>query len=171
MPARRSGYGQPNIHTRLVDEDKSLFVTARYLFCAIMTMCTLAHVHVQITIGQASSLVLSSRPPSQPFQPFPILFLHLQAVEVGYQRVVYMYPIRFTRLAKAELHVMCVCVVLQLWTAQPPLAEWIRRGQPAHTPPQRPPGAKGKEGTKAGKGQDETAENLKEEGRKGECVM
>eukprot|EP00955_Chlamydomonas_euryale_P060119 357615-Chlamydomonas_euryale.AAC.2 len=33
-----------------------------------------------------------------------------------------------------------VCVVLQLWTAQPPLAEWIRRGQPAHTPPQRPPG-------------------------------
>eukprot|EP00955_Chlamydomonas_euryale_P057515 356798-Chlamydomonas_euryale.AAC.4 len=29
-----------------------------------------------------------------------------------------------------------VCVALQLWTAQPPLAEWIRRGQPAHTPPQ-----------------------------------
>eukprot|EP00955_Chlamydomonas_euryale_P110172 365984-Chlamydomonas_euryale.AAC.7 len=27
MPARRSGYGQPNIHTRLADEDKSLFVT------------------------------------------------------------------------------------------------------------------------------------------------
>eukprot|EP00955_Chlamydomonas_euryale_P064126 358859-Chlamydomonas_euryale.AAC.18 len=38
----------------------------------------------------------------------------------------------------------CVCVVLQLWTAQPPLAEWIRRGQPAHTPPQRPPGAERK---------------------------
>eukprot|EP00955_Chlamydomonas_euryale_P077319 362916-Chlamydomonas_euryale.AAC.1 len=37
-----------------------------------------------------------------------------------------------------------VCVVLQLWTAQPPLAEWIRRGQPAHTPPQRPPGAERK---------------------------
>eukprot|EP00955_Chlamydomonas_euryale_P114140 366256-Chlamydomonas_euryale.AAC.28 len=34
----------------------------------------------------------------------------------------------------------CVCVVLQLWTAQPPLSKWIRRGQPAHTPPQRPPG-------------------------------
>eukprot|EP00955_Chlamydomonas_euryale_P074163 361949-Chlamydomonas_euryale.AAC.1 len=30
---------------------------------------------------------------------------------------------------------VCVCVKLQLWTAQPPLAEWIRRGQPAHTPP------------------------------------
>eukprot|EP00955_Chlamydomonas_euryale_P099045 365192-Chlamydomonas_euryale.AAC.12 len=28
--------------------------------------------------------------------------------------------------------------MLQLWTVQPPLAEWIRRGQPAHTPPQRP---------------------------------
>eukprot|EP00955_Chlamydomonas_euryale_P040789 351809-Chlamydomonas_euryale.AAC.3 len=28
--------------------------------------------------------------------------------------------------------------------AQPPLAEWIRRGQPAHTPPQRPPGAERK---------------------------
>eukprot|EP00955_Chlamydomonas_euryale_P090572 364556-Chlamydomonas_euryale.AAC.13 len=27
MSARRSGYGQPNIHTRLADEDKSLFVT------------------------------------------------------------------------------------------------------------------------------------------------
>eukprot|EP00955_Chlamydomonas_euryale_P106857 365733-Chlamydomonas_euryale.AAC.1 len=26
MPARRSGYGQPNSHTRLDDEDKSLFV-------------------------------------------------------------------------------------------------------------------------------------------------
>eukprot|EP00955_Chlamydomonas_euryale_P053691 355571-Chlamydomonas_euryale.AAC.4 len=37
-----------------------------------------------------------------------------------------------------------VCVVLQLWTAQPPLAEWIRRDQPAHTPPQRPPGAERK---------------------------
>eukprot|EP00955_Chlamydomonas_euryale_P063925 358814-Chlamydomonas_euryale.AAC.5 len=37
-----------------------------------------------------------------------------------------------------------VCVKLQLWTAQPPLAEWIRRGQPAHTPPQRPPGAERK---------------------------
>eukprot|EP00955_Chlamydomonas_euryale_P065637 359295-Chlamydomonas_euryale.AAC.8 len=36
---------------------------------------------------------------------------------------------------------VCVRVVLQLWTAQPPLAEWIRRGQPAHTPPQRPLGA------------------------------
>eukprot|EP00955_Chlamydomonas_euryale_P055073 356027-Chlamydomonas_euryale.AAC.1 len=36
------------------------------------------------------------------------------------------------------------CVVLQPWTAQPPLAEWIRRGQPAHTPPQRPPGAERK---------------------------
>eukprot|EP00955_Chlamydomonas_euryale_P097630 365087-Chlamydomonas_euryale.AAC.7 len=35
----------------------------------------------------------------------------------------------------------CVCEKLQLWTAQPPLADWIRRGQPAHTPPQRPPGA------------------------------
>jgi len=27
MPARRSGYGQPNIHTRQADEDESLFVT------------------------------------------------------------------------------------------------------------------------------------------------
>eukprot|EP00955_Chlamydomonas_euryale_P051901 355005-Chlamydomonas_euryale.AAC.1 len=27
MPVGRSGYGQPNIHTRLADEDKSLFVT------------------------------------------------------------------------------------------------------------------------------------------------
>eukprot|EP00955_Chlamydomonas_euryale_P050125 354469-Chlamydomonas_euryale.AAC.1 len=27
---------------------------------------------------------------------------------------------------------------------QPPLAEWIRRGQSAHTPPQRPPGAERK---------------------------
>eukprot|EP00955_Chlamydomonas_euryale_P115776 366377-Chlamydomonas_euryale.AAC.8 len=32
-----------------------------------------------------------------------------------------------------------VCAKLQLWTAQPPLAEWIRRGQPVHTPPLRPP--------------------------------
>eukprot|EP00955_Chlamydomonas_euryale_P035675 350197-Chlamydomonas_euryale.AAC.5 len=37
-----------------------------------------------------------------------------------------------------------VCVMSQLWTAQPPPAEWIRRGQSAHTPPQRPPGAEGK---------------------------
>eukprot|EP00955_Chlamydomonas_euryale_P025392 267459-Chlamydomonas_euryale.AAC.2 len=29
----------------------------------------------------------------------------------------------------------CVFVKLQLWTALPPLAEWIRRSQPAHTPP------------------------------------
>eukprot|EP00955_Chlamydomonas_euryale_P086673 364234-Chlamydomonas_euryale.AAC.6 len=29
MPARRSGYGQPNIHTRLAVQDKSLFVTER----------------------------------------------------------------------------------------------------------------------------------------------
>eukprot|EP00955_Chlamydomonas_euryale_P104386 365562-Chlamydomonas_euryale.AAC.11 len=36
---------------------------------------------------------------------------------------------------------VCMCVNLQLWTAQPPLAEWIRRGQPAHTPP---PGAERK---------------------------
>eukprot|EP00955_Chlamydomonas_euryale_P018373 195412-Chlamydomonas_euryale.AAC.1 len=27
MPARRSGYGQPNSHTRLADEDKSAFAT------------------------------------------------------------------------------------------------------------------------------------------------
>eukprot|EP00955_Chlamydomonas_euryale_P080962 363504-Chlamydomonas_euryale.AAC.11 len=27
MLAQRSGYGQPNIHTRLADEDRSLFVT------------------------------------------------------------------------------------------------------------------------------------------------
>eukprot|EP00955_Chlamydomonas_euryale_P063817 358784-Chlamydomonas_euryale.AAC.7 len=27
MPARRSGYGQPNLHTRLADDDKLLFVT------------------------------------------------------------------------------------------------------------------------------------------------
>eukprot|EP00955_Chlamydomonas_euryale_P022236 235131-Chlamydomonas_euryale.AAC.1 len=32
-----------------------------------------------------------------------------------------------------------VSVKLHLWTALPPLAEGIRRGQPAHTPPQRPP--------------------------------
>eukprot|EP00955_Chlamydomonas_euryale_P070024 360643-Chlamydomonas_euryale.AAC.12 len=38
----------------------------------------------------------------------------------------------------------CVYVMLQLWILQPPLAEWIRRGQPAHTPPQRPPVAEGK---------------------------
>eukprot|EP00955_Chlamydomonas_euryale_P073374 361720-Chlamydomonas_euryale.AAC.3 len=31
MPARRSEYGQPNIHTRLADEDKSLFVTHRVM--------------------------------------------------------------------------------------------------------------------------------------------
>eukprot|EP00955_Chlamydomonas_euryale_P050559 354583-Chlamydomonas_euryale.AAC.1 len=47
---------------------------------------------------------------------------------------------------------VCVCVVLQLWTAQPPLAEWIRRGQPAHTPPQRPPGA-GRKGRHKGRKQ------------------
>eukprot|EP00955_Chlamydomonas_euryale_P055673 356178-Chlamydomonas_euryale.AAC.5 len=29
--------------------------------------------------------------------------------------------------------------------AQPPLAEWTRRGQPAHNPPQRPLGAEGKD--------------------------
>eukprot|EP00955_Chlamydomonas_euryale_P103960 365534-Chlamydomonas_euryale.AAC.20 len=46
----------------------------------------------------------------------------------------------------------CVCVVLKLWTAQPPLAEWIRRGQPAHTPPQRPPGA-GRKGRNKGRKQ------------------
>eukprot|EP00955_Chlamydomonas_euryale_P059796 357499-Chlamydomonas_euryale.AAC.2 len=34
--------------------------------------------------------------------------------------------------------------MLQLWTVQPPLAEWIRRGQAVHTPPQRPRGAEGK---------------------------
>eukprot|EP00955_Chlamydomonas_euryale_P048356 353939-Chlamydomonas_euryale.AAC.27 len=34
--------------------------------------------------------------------------------------------------------------MLQLWTVQPPTVEWIRRGQPAHSPPQRPPGAEGK---------------------------
>eukprot|EP00955_Chlamydomonas_euryale_P069380 360434-Chlamydomonas_euryale.AAC.3 len=28
---------------------------------------------------------------------------------------------------------VCVCVMLQLWTAQPPPAEWIRQGQPAHS--------------------------------------
>eukprot|EP00955_Chlamydomonas_euryale_P057520 356800-Chlamydomonas_euryale.AAC.4 len=39
---------------------------------------------------------------------------------------------------------VCVCVVLQLWTGQPPPAEWIRRGQLAHTPPQRPLGAERK---------------------------
>eukprot|EP00955_Chlamydomonas_euryale_P043512 352606-Chlamydomonas_euryale.AAC.1 len=37
-----------------------------------------------------------------------------------------------------------IAALLQLWTAQPPLAEWIRRGQPAHTTPQRPPGAERK---------------------------
>eukprot|EP00955_Chlamydomonas_euryale_P004003 41361-Chlamydomonas_euryale.AAC.1 len=37
-----------------------------------------------------------------------------------------------------------MCVALQLWTAQPPLAEWIRRVEPARTPPQRPPGAERK---------------------------
>eukprot|EP00955_Chlamydomonas_euryale_P086054 364189-Chlamydomonas_euryale.AAC.5 len=37
-----------------------------------------------------------------------------------------------------------VCVKLQLWTAQPTLAEWIRRVQPAHTLPQRLPGAERK---------------------------
>eukprot|EP00955_Chlamydomonas_euryale_P052604 355214-Chlamydomonas_euryale.AAC.1 len=31
MPARRSGYGQPNIQTRLADEDKSLFLHCRML--------------------------------------------------------------------------------------------------------------------------------------------
>eukprot|EP00955_Chlamydomonas_euryale_P119198 366577-Chlamydomonas_euryale.AAC.27 len=40
-----------------------------------------------------------------------------------------------------------VCVMLQLWTVQPPPAEWIRWGQPAHTPtPQRPPGANWRNG-------------------------
>eukprot|EP00955_Chlamydomonas_euryale_P026051 274542-Chlamydomonas_euryale.AAC.1 len=39
---------------------------------------------------------------------------------------------------------LAVYVVLQLWTARPPLAESIRRGQPARTPPQRPPGAQRK---------------------------
>eukprot|EP00955_Chlamydomonas_euryale_P106021 365676-Chlamydomonas_euryale.AAC.14 len=34
-----------------------------------------------------------------------------------------------------------VGAALQAWSeGSPPLAEWIRRGQPAHTPPQRPPG-------------------------------
>eukprot|EP00955_Chlamydomonas_euryale_P094951 364902-Chlamydomonas_euryale.AAC.30 len=31
MRARRPGYGQPNIHTRLADEDQSLFVTDRQM--------------------------------------------------------------------------------------------------------------------------------------------
>eukprot|EP00955_Chlamydomonas_euryale_P047183 353609-Chlamydomonas_euryale.AAC.1 len=50
--------------------------------------------------------------------------------------------------------------LLQLWTAQPPLAVWIRRGQPAHIFCMYIPHLndrqvqKGKEGTKAGKGQD-----------------
>eukprot|EP00955_Chlamydomonas_euryale_P095536 364943-Chlamydomonas_euryale.AAC.10 len=48
----------------------------------------------------------------------------------------------------------CVCVKLQLWTAQPPLAEWIRRRQPAHTHLNDRQVQTGKEGTKAGKGQD-----------------
>eukprot|EP00955_Chlamydomonas_euryale_P101644 365361-Chlamydomonas_euryale.AAC.12 len=34
MPARRCGYGQPNIYTRLADEDKSLFVTCRHCAAA-----------------------------------------------------------------------------------------------------------------------------------------
>eukprot|EP00955_Chlamydomonas_euryale_P035929 350266-Chlamydomonas_euryale.AAC.9 len=42
--------------------------------------------------------------------------------------------------------------MIQPWTAQPPPAEWIRRGQPAHTPPQRPPVAEGKGRHKGGKG-------------------
>eukprot|EP00955_Chlamydomonas_euryale_P110279 365990-Chlamydomonas_euryale.AAC.9 len=37
-----------------------------------------------------------------------------------------------------------VCVKSLVWTVQPPLAEWIRQGQPAHTLPQRPPGAEGR---------------------------
>eukprot|EP00955_Chlamydomonas_euryale_P042682 352398-Chlamydomonas_euryale.AAC.6 len=45
-----------------------------------------------------------------------------------------------------------VCVMLQLWTAQPPPAERIRRVQPAHTSPQRPPGAEGKVRHKGRKG-------------------
>eukprot|EP00955_Chlamydomonas_euryale_P014873 159820-Chlamydomonas_euryale.AAC.5 len=49
-----------------------------------------------------------------------------------------------------------VCVKLQLWTAQPTIAEWIRRGQPAHTPPQRPPAAEREGRHKSRKGQDET---------------
>eukprot|EP00955_Chlamydomonas_euryale_P017755 189644-Chlamydomonas_euryale.AAC.1 len=41
----------------------------------------------------------------------------------------------------ARSHARRVCVKLQLLTALPPLVEWISRGQPAHTPPQRPSGA------------------------------
>eukprot|EP00955_Chlamydomonas_euryale_P014826 159264-Chlamydomonas_euryale.AAC.1 len=63
---------------------------------------------------------------------------------------------------------MCVCVKLQLLTALPPLAKWIRRGQPAHTSPQQPPGS---ERTRRHKGRKRTGRNNgkpKEKGRKGE---
>eukprot|EP00955_Chlamydomonas_euryale_P091261 364609-Chlamydomonas_euryale.AAC.6 len=40
-----------------------------------------------------------------------------------------------------------------LTAAEPPLAEWIRRGQPAHIPPQRPRDAEGKGRRKGRKGQ------------------
>eukprot|EP00955_Chlamydomonas_euryale_P088515 364387-Chlamydomonas_euryale.AAC.9 len=46
--------------------------------------------------------------------------------------------------------------VYNIWTALPPLAEWIRRGQPAHTSPQRPPGA---ERTGRHKGRKRTGRN------------
>eukprot|EP00955_Chlamydomonas_euryale_P052838 355292-Chlamydomonas_euryale.AAC.7 len=46
--------------------------------------------------------------------------------------------------AQRQLQLARRNALLQLWTAQPPPAEWIRRGQLAHTPPQRPPGAERK---------------------------
>eukprot|EP00955_Chlamydomonas_euryale_P118447 366544-Chlamydomonas_euryale.AAC.1 len=52
--------------------------------------------------------------------------------------------------------------------ALPPLAEEIRRGQPAHTPPQLPPGAEGQEGTRVGKRTGRNSGKQKEKGRKGE---
>eukprot|EP00955_Chlamydomonas_euryale_P068612 360178-Chlamydomonas_euryale.AAC.8 len=47
-------------------------------------------------------------------------------------------------LSPSSLVPVCVWWVVALLAAQPLLAKWIRWCQPAHTPPQRPPGAEGK---------------------------
>eukprot|EP00955_Chlamydomonas_euryale_P078968 363226-Chlamydomonas_euryale.AAC.2 len=76
---------------------------------------------------------------------------------------------RHRSIGPSALNGVCECVMLQLWTVQPPPAKWITRGQPAHTPPQRPPGAKGK-GTHKGRKRDKQRQGTdrREAGRKGE---
>eukprot|EP00955_Chlamydomonas_euryale_P066080 359441-Chlamydomonas_euryale.AAC.9 len=58
--------------------------------------------------------------------------------------------------------------MLQLWTDQPPSAEWITRGQPAHTQSPRPPGAEERKAQGPLKGQKRQKTDTRDAGRKGD---